>query len=399
MIDELQRAEGFVPGSAAALDDSEWWLSRVREDGLSGGAAAPRVYAAYPWLEDGRAAAEARASDDFTPWDGRLRSPAPELDPRRTGEPVSASRIQTLAHCPFSYFLKHVLRVEPPDDLERDLTRWLEPKDEGSLLHETFRAFLEEITAKGEKPDVRRHLPVLEKIVEEQIAEWRDRVPPPSEVAFRAQREGILIACRTFLRAESEHCLGVTPRWFEVPFGLTRAGSKAAIASAEPVEIPLGGKARLFLRGSIDRVDEAPDGSFHVWDYKTGSALGIHEGKGLRGGRQAQPALYAMAFDTLLARQGQKGRVSQSGYFFPGRKGEGQRVAVADRSGRDPERSLAPLRPRRRRHVPPRRRQGRLQVLRLRGDLRRRGASQRVREAEARPVDGSDAGRLPRPAR
>ena len=36
-----------------------------------------------------------------------------------------------------------------------------------------------------------------------------------------------------------------------------------------------------------------------------------------------------MAFDTLLARQGQAGRVSQSGYFFPGRKGEGQRVAVS----------------------------------------------------------------------
>ena len=37
MIDDLEKAEGFVPGSAAALDDSEWWLSRVREDGLSGG--------------------------------------------------------------------------------------------------------------------------------------------------------------------------------------------------------------------------------------------------------------------------------------------------------------------------------------------------------------------------
>ncbi len=180
---------------------------------------------------------------------------------------------------------------------------------------------------------------------------------------------------------------------------MTRAGSAAAIASAEPVEIPLGGKARLFLRGSIDRVDEAPDGSFHVWDYKTGSALGIHEGKGLRGGRQAQPALYAMAFDTLLARQGHAGRVSQSGYFFPGRKGEGQRVAVRIDPAETRARSFAPLRPRRRRDVPPRRRRGRLQVLPLRGDLRRRERGERVREAEARPDDGSDARRLPRPAR
>ena len=35
-----------------------------------------------------------------------------------------------------------------------------------------------------------------------------------------------------------------------------------------------------------------------------------------------------MAFEALLARQGKAARVSQSGYFFPGRKGEGQRVTI-----------------------------------------------------------------------
>jgi ATP-dependent helicase/nuclease subunit B len=49
----------------------------------------------------------------------------------------------------------------------------------------------------------------------------------------------------------------------------------------------------------------------------------------LRGGRQVQPVLYAAAFEALLARAGRPGRVSASGYFFPGWKGEGQRIASA----------------------------------------------------------------------
>src|SRR5262249_45530348 len=117
-------------------------------------------------------------------------------------------------------------------------------------------------------------------------------------------------------------------RWFEVPFGMARADARAAIASREPVPIPVDG-GTLPLRGSIDRVDEAPDGSFHVWDYKTGGAWRHKEKRGLHGGRQIQHALYAMAPEVLLGRAGRPAAVSRSGYFFPGRKGEGQRMTMA----------------------------------------------------------------------
>jgi RecB family exonuclease len=327
MLADLPPPSGFVPAADSALDESEWWLARLAAAAAAPGSAAPAVRRRFPWLEDGRTALAARASDDFTLWDGRLAAPAPELDPRRSGAPTSASLVQSLAGCPFSYFLRNVLRIRPPDDLERDSTRWLEPRDEGSLLHEVFRAFLEDLTRRGEKPDATRHAEALFALAEERIAAWRERVPPSSEVAFQSQRETILHACRTFLAAETDHCRDVTPRWFEVGFGM-RDVADGGIASAEPVEIPLGRGERVRLRGSIDRVDEAPDGAFHVWDYKTGSAAGIQEGRGLFGGRQAQPALYAMAFETLLKRSGREGRVARSGYFFPGRKGEGQRMTI-----------------------------------------------------------------------
>jgi ATP-dependent helicase/nuclease subunit B len=329
LLGALPEAAGFLPGIGAALDETEWWLSRLEAAGPAGaaGAAAPGVLEVYPHLAEGRRAEEARASEEFTVWDGWVQPGTPELDPRTSGEPQSASRLETLAQCPFKYFLKHVLRVEPPKELERDPTEWLDAMTAGSLLHEVFRQFFERITAAGEKPAVGRHAALLEEIAAEQIGVWREKVPPASELAFGQRRDDILLACRTFLALEEEHCREVTPRWFEVPFGLARAEGRGGISSREPVPISLGGKS-FALRGSIDRVDEAPDGSFHVWDYKTGGTWRHKEKRGIHGGRQIQHALYAMALEVLLGRAGLTGHVSRSGYFFPGRKGEGQRMRM-----------------------------------------------------------------------
>ena len=323
----LPRAAGFAPREGAALDDTEWWLSRLRQTGGFGDLA-PIVRSVYPWLEDGHRAVEARAGDDFTAWDGFVPSGTPELDPRAGGEPFSPSRVQDLASCPFSYFVRHVLRVEAPEDMESDPTRWLDPMSEGSLLHEVFRDFFERITAAGEKPKTATHLDLILQVAESRIVAWRDRVAPRSELAFTLQRENILFACRTLLAREEEHCGEVTPRHFEVPFGLPRQipRTRSAVASPDPVAIEIGPGRSFLLRGSIDRVDEAADGTYEVWDYKTGSSLSVREGTGLRGGRQVQPVLYAMALETLLDRAGRPGVVSRSGYFFPGRKGEGQRM-------------------------------------------------------------------------
>jgi RecB family exonuclease len=330
LLAALPEAAGFLPGVDSALDDTEWWLSRLFAAGpaAAAGAAAPIVRAFYPHLLDGHRAEVARDSEEFTVYDGWVRSGTPELDPRASGEPQSASRLETLAQCPFRYFLKHVLRIEPPKEIERDSTEWLDAMTAGSLLHEVFRLFFERITAAGEKPEAARHAALIETIAGEQIATWREKVPPASELAFGQRRDDILVACRTLLLLEEEHCREMTPRFFEIPFGLPRAESRAAISSRDPVAIPLGSGKSFLLRGSIDRVDEAPDGSFHVWDYKTGGTWRHKEKLGIHGGRQIQHALYAMALEALLGRAGITAPVSRSGYFFPGRKGEGQRMPM-----------------------------------------------------------------------
>ncbi|HTD52841.1 MAG TPA: PD-(D/E)XK nuclease family protein, partial [Thermoanaerobaculia bacterium] len=324
LLESLPPPAGFLPDPADSLDETEWMLARLRD--FPGGAAAASARAAYPWLADGKAARAERESDRFSAYDGMIGPVGDELDPRATLEPISASRIQTLARCPYAYFLHDVLGVAPPAELESDPRQWLDPMSLGSLLHDVFHRFFTEISARGEKPSVARHAGELEEIAEQFIGIWRERIPPRSAAAFALCRDAIAVACRTLLREEEEHCGQVTPRYFEVPFGLPRAGLDSGLASAEPVEIALGASRHFRLRGRIDRIDEAPDGTFHVWDYKTGSTGSVAEQRGLDGGRQAQYALYAAATEELLTRAGRPARVSRSGYFFPGQKGQGQRI-------------------------------------------------------------------------
>jgi len=319
----LAERAGFLPEPDRALNETEWWLARTQGLPLSGGRAADAVRQAYPWLADGHEASTQRESEEFTVYDGLVRVPA-GLDPRVSGRPTSASRIQDLARCPYSYFLKRVLKIEPPEEARRDPTLWLTPMEMGLLLHEVFRRFYVEASAGAGKPVFDRDWERLEKIAEEEIGRRKARVPPRSSAAFEAVREDVEIACRNFLRDEEEHCRAVTPRWFEVAFGPSREEITPP-GSPEPVRIALEGGTSFLLAGRIDRVDEVGEGEYQIWDYKTGSSWGTASPARGRGGRRIQDVLYAQALEVLLARNGQKGRVVKSGYFYPGRRGEGER--------------------------------------------------------------------------
>ena len=320
--------EGFVPELARALDETEWWLARIGD--RRGPDAEDAVAKLYPWLSDGLAAEAARCSDTLTPWDGVFSAPAPELDPRVNGQPMSASRIQMLAECPFGYFLQHVLKLSPPDEPEENGSTWLDPRGIGSLIHRVFRRFCQELSDAKRRPAYPVDLAALDTLADEELGAMRARVPPRSELAFARRRDEVRFACRTFLVSEAARAADIEPVAFEVAFGIVdeeRPGE-----ARDPVEIALAGGRSFRLRGSIDRVDRDTAGRFHVWDYKTGAAMYTREELGIAAGRQIQPALYALAWEELQGKSGfppaSGGRVAQSGYFFPGRRGLGERFAI-----------------------------------------------------------------------
>lgn len=322
----LDAPAGFLTEPPRALDEAEWWLSRVQDPALSGGRGAPAVRATYLWLEDGFTAETRRESNLFTVWDGWVRDPA-GLDPRTSDSPTSCSRIQELARCPYSYFLKRVLRIQPPEDVAADPTVWLSALQKGNLLHEVFRRFYADSPAPVIRPLFSRDWERMREIALEELEKWKKKIPPRSDAAFDALREDALVACRTFLLREETHCLDVTPKWFEVGFGPSRESTDPP-GGPEPVKIPLGAGKNFRLAGRIDRVDEESPDAYQVWDYKTGSSWDTADPKRGRGGRRIQDALYAQALEILLAREGRPGRVVRSGYFYPGRRGEGERYAA-----------------------------------------------------------------------
>jgi ATP-dependent helicase/nuclease subunit B len=317
-----QAVTAIPPTLDRALDDSRWWLAALDRTGRTG---VPAIDAAFPVLARGRAAEAARTSSAFTPWDGFVAAAAARLDPRSSGEPISATGLEKLAGCPFRYFLERGLGLKPLEDKAPDPDLWLDSRTRGTLMHELFAAILRELRARGEAPDPARHGEWARTLAREKLAELRRRIPAPAEHVHDREVAGVLRDVDLFLRSEAAEP-GRRPVGFEVSFGNGPADAEP-LAQAEPVRVDLGSGLRFELRGRIDRIDRLPEG-YEVVDYKTGGPFltGGTEGVHFAGGRQLQHALYALAAEQLLRRTDPAARVVSSSYYFPSDRGGGERV-------------------------------------------------------------------------
>jgi len=189
-----------------------------------------------------------------------------------------------------------------------------------------LRHFMEGITARGEQPNLAKHLKELDHVAEKEIEKWKRDVPPGSEFAFNHEVSEIKQALQIFLTEEEGRCKTREPCFFELSFGIP-GGSTSSMSCVAPVDIALGATGSFKLRGQIDRIDRCKGHEYEVWDYKTGGSWGYKEEGYLNRGRQLQHALYALAAEILLKRGGQNAaRVVRGGYFFFSPKGEGLRI-------------------------------------------------------------------------
>ena len=312
-------------GQRPALDGSEWWLGRLC---ASSGTIdrTEEVIECFPHLARGRAAVRARQSDEFTPYDGRVEA----VTPQAAGTAVlSSSRLQAVGRCPLGYFFERVLGIDLPEEIKRDPDEWLDALEKGTLLHEVFRNFMAELLDEDLLPDLERDRPRLEGLLDEAIAEWTERTPPPRPDLFHAQRRELLAACRIFLAGEEDFCRSSTPVYLESAVGMPSEANDYALGAREPVPLALPGGAETTARGRIDRIDrvgEETEQLYDVWDYKTGSPSRYESGT-FNEGRLVQHALYlALARKCLRERISPKANVRQFGYFFASEKGEGRRI-------------------------------------------------------------------------
>lgn len=295
--------ESFV--DPQPLSASEWWMYRR----FAGDSDRLRdaILAAYPNLAAGAEAEAARDSDAITKWDGQIDAPAEEIDPRLNGKVYSASQLESMAGCPYRYFLQRILRVHVLEDIEYEPDTWLEAHQFGTLLHSVLETTMREIAKSGRKPSL-EFLERMRAIADEELNRWRDEVPPPSDAAFERRRKDLHESCEIFLRVEQQHAGDITPVHFELDFN--------------EFDLPLGRGKSVMLRGRIDRIDhDDVRDEWHVWDYKSGSTYQFDQGGQLQCGTKIQHAIYARAVEAAFG-----GRVTQSGYYFPTGKGAGARM-------------------------------------------------------------------------
>jgi ATP-dependent helicase/nuclease subunit B len=310
---------GFLPGETEmAIDGTDWWLGRLAGKARPAGAL-NAIRRNFPGLGAGVEAEAARAKGKLTEYEGVVRIDGRRFDPLLNPDlQVSASRLESLVKCPYGYFLKYLLGVEPPEELKLDRARWLDPMDRGSLLHDILFEFMAGLGEKGERADPGRHGPVMEEIADRIIADRKLDIPPPSEGIFERERQDIRAALEVFLRVEGGRPPHIVPFAFEKGF------------SGVPIEVEGGRSFR--LKGRIDRIDRTGPGTYRIIDYKSGNP-GPFEGLQFFGrGRMIQHALYAVAAEHLLVEEGlaDRARVTESGYFFPTRRGEGREILVPE---------------------------------------------------------------------
>ena len=243
--------------------------------------------------------------------------------PAAGGQPISPSRLETWAACPFRYFLAHVLHVGERDDPE-EITQ-IGALELGSLVHEVLERFIAEAISRP------RGVPApsqrwthddrsrIDEIAGEVFERYEQAGLTGRPLLWRRTKGDVLEDLHAFLDHDDDYraAQGTRPVRVEMPFGL---GDAPALA------LTTEGGRTLRFRGYADRVDEAADGHLVVLDYKTGrdryAKLGedpVLAGTTLQLGMYAEAAKAALDAEHVEARYwmtSADGKFVQRGYSW-----------------------------------------------------------------------------------
>ena len=277
---------------------------------------------AHPFVQDGALAramllGSHRDLSLLTEFDGNLSLVAQTARFSRSLDtsPISPTRLETWARCPFSYFLGHVLRLSALDTPEETVA--ISALDRGGLMHKILERFIKESDTpppgRSWTPEDRTRLTL---IAHQEFARVESRGVTGKPILWELDKEEILSDLDTFLEEDAnlrqEH--GSTSIEVELNFG--SAGNTPTVTDAE---------SPLRFRGQIDRIDLTADGrSVLVIDYKTGRPdyfQGL-EKDAIDRGKHLQLAIYSLAAREIFPNAEQVRAV----YWFATTKGGFRRL-------------------------------------------------------------------------
>jgi RecB family exonuclease len=309
-----------------AIDGAEYDLAVLHDvlhrEGADVRGAARYLMSANPHLARTLRARFARWSEKWTRADG-LVHPSDAAKTilaahRPDARAYSATALEQLAACPYRFYLRAIVRLEPrevPEALEE-----LDPRERGSLVHAVQAEVLGALRARGLLPVVPATLDaaraILADVVRDVAARFAERLAPAIERVWNDAIDEVHRDATEWLVRMSD-----APEWvpvaFELAFGVTIEDGHDPASRGEPVRLSEG----LTLRGAIDLVEQRGD-ALRATDHKTGAtpvSVGV-----LGGGRVLQPALYARVLEEL----------------YPGREVIGGRLHYCTSRARFAERSV-----------------------------------------------------------
>ncbi|HEY6333092.1 MAG TPA: PD-(D/E)XK nuclease family protein, partial [Blastocatellia bacterium] len=242
----------------------------------------------------------------FGEFDGRINDPALRKLLDRYFGPAhifSATRLSIYGKCPFRFFSSRVLGLEPRSEAALDL----KVTDAGELLHEIMRVFMAPKRGQGlDSADAHALKLELMRTADVVFDQYERVVPPLNPHVWRIDREirkllleQVLEYELSFQEKTSES--GIRPALFELAFGMTDQGddpsSKQQYLEIERPGQTGGARETAKLRGRIDRVDVAPDGTVLAYDYKLSKGATVGD---MRAGRDVQLGAYLTALEAIF---------------------------------------------------------------------------------------------------
>jgi RecB family exonuclease len=229
----------------------------------------------------------------FGEYDGLLGDGQAILDIAESFAPdyrFSASQLETYIACPFQFFCKYVLKIEPVerrDELDENYT------ERGSRIHKILEE-LEQMKQRIQDQQTREELARIAVGAELDVA-----IADASEIELglvEIERRRLIQTMERYVvqlrEYEGDGNGRPIPHLFEVEFGEED--------SRHPY-LELGrGPGLVRLQGKIDRIDlvDSPEGrGFRVIDYKSGAGPSATE---VRKARLLQLPLYAMAVERII---------------------------------------------------------------------------------------------------